>query len=208
MIYGVNYASYICYCFDNSTDPIAFMTKYRFSDFLVDLTSQCASHRFNSFTPDPSYQQRLTANQDKTIHHYFEIHIISYIISIYIYSTNKMSSGDKTIMKVCSKTSPKGDMGQKYLASGKHVSMRMWEDEKPGDQQEKGTVRDYETVGFVLKGKAQLEIEGQTILLEVGDSWLVPRGASHSYKILEEFSAVEATSPVSFAHNRDAPQSH
>eukprot|EP01111_Echinosteliopsis_oligospora_P000773 TRINITY_DN1090_c0_g2_i4.p1 TRINITY_DN1090_c0_g2~~TRINITY_DN1090_c0_g2_i4.p1 ORF type:complete len:188 (+),score=16.47 TRINITY_DN1090_c0_g2_i4:348-911(+) len=67
MIYGVNYASYICYCFDNSTDPIAFMTKYRFSDFLVDLTSQCASHRFNSFTPDPSYQQRLTANQDKTI---------------------------------------------------------------------------------------------------------------------------------------------
>ena len=35
-------------------------------------------------------------------------------------------SEDKTVKKVSSKTSPKGQMGQKYLADGKSVSMRLW----------------------------------------------------------------------------------
>src|SRR5680860_159626 len=33
---------------------------------------------------------------------------------------------DTTLKKVEADTSPKGDMGQRYLASGKHVSMRLW----------------------------------------------------------------------------------
>jgi hypothetical protein len=41
------------------------------------------------------------------------------------------------------------------------------------------------------------------VLLGPGDSWVVPRGSSHSYKILEPFTAVEATSPPAFAHGRD-----
>jgi quercetin dioxygenase-like cupin family protein len=44
---------------------------------------------------------------------------------------------------------------------------------------------------------------GQKILLEPGDSWIVPRGASHNYRILEPFTAVEATHPPAVIHGRD-----
>lgn len=36
-----------------------------------------------------------------------------------------------------------------------------------------------------------------------GDSWTVPEGASHTYVILEPFTAVEATSPPAEAQGRD-----
>ena len=108
---------------------------------------------------------------------------------------------DTTVKKVSSESSPKGEMGQVYLASGKRISMRLWRDEAP---QAKGAVRrDYETVGDVIAGRAELTIEGQTIRLEPGDAWLVPAGAEHSYRILEVFSAVEATAPPAQVHGRD-----
>lgn len=108
---------------------------------------------------------------------------------------------DTTITKVDSSHSPKGTMGQKYLASGLHVAMRLWEQE-PGDGKPERS-RDYETVGYVIAGKAELHLEGQMVLLTPGDSWVVPRGAMHTYKILEAFRAVEATSPPAHAHARD-----
>ncbi len=110
--------------------------------------------------------------------------------------------GDTTVMKVSSEHSPKGVMGQKYLASGVRVSMRLWENEQPAEPAAP-TTRDYETVGYVIKGRAELHLEGQMILLNPGDSWVVPRGASHTYKILEAFTAVEATSPPAAVHGRD-----
>lgn len=110
--------------------------------------------------------------------------------------------GDTSVKKVESRHSPKGEMGQKYLASGVRLSMRLWEDEPPGEAAP-AIARDYETVGFVLKGRAELHLEGQVILLNPGDSWLVPRGSSHTYKVLETFSAVEATSPPAAVHGRD-----
>jgi quercetin dioxygenase-like cupin family protein len=110
--------------------------------------------------------------------------------------------GDTSVQKVKSKFSPKGKMGQKYLASGIHVSMRIWEEEQPGEAKPE-TARDYETVGYVISGRAELHLEGQMALLEPGDSWVVPKGASHSYRILEPFTAVEATSPPSAVHGRD-----
>jgi uncharacterized RmlC-like cupin family protein len=70
----------------------------------------------------------------------------------------------------------------KYLASGKTVSMRLWQDEPPNEAKEP-TQRDYETVGYVVQGRAELHLEGQMVLLEPGDSWVVPKGASHTYKI-------------------------
>ncbi|MEP0802098.1 cupin domain-containing protein [Funiculus sociatus] len=109
---------------------------------------------------------------------------------------------DTTVMKVDSTNSPKGEMGQKYLASGKTVSMRLWEDEQPGEPKEPAA-RDYETVGYVIKGRAELHLESQMVLLESGDSWVVPKGTSHTYRILEAFTAVEATSPPAQVHGRD-----
>jgi quercetin dioxygenase-like cupin family protein len=109
---------------------------------------------------------------------------------------------DTTVIKVQSKHSPKGEMGQKYLAMGKNVSMRLWEDEQPGDAKPPAA-RDYETVGYVIKGRAELHLEGQVVMLEEGDSWVVPKGASHTYNILEAFTAVEATYPPAEVHGRD-----
>jgi len=111
-------------------------------------------------------------------------------------------SHDTSVTKVSSTHSPHGTLGQKYLASGVHVAMRLWQNEPPNEA--KPTVaREYETVGYVISGKAELHTEGQMVLLEPGDSWSIPRGAAHTYKILESFTAVEATSPPAQAHARD-----
>ena len=109
---------------------------------------------------------------------------------------------DTTITKVDSSHSPHGAMGQVYLASGKNVSMRLWKDEPAGDAKP-AKARDYETVGYVVSGRAELHSEGQVITLAPGDSWAVPKGATHTYKILEAFTAVEATAPPAQVHGRD-----
>jgi quercetin dioxygenase-like cupin family protein len=109
---------------------------------------------------------------------------------------------DTTVKKINSHHSPKGPMGQKYLANGKAMSMRLWENEQPGEADEPHA-RAYETLGFVISGRAELLIEGSTVLLEPGDSWVVPQGASHAYRILETFTAVEATHPPAEMHGRD-----
>ncbi len=119
-----------------------------------------------------------------------------------IYKKRGKCMPDTTVTKVDSAHSPKGKHGEKYLASGKSVSMRLWEDEQPGELKQQ-TAREYETVGYVIKGRAELHIEGQVVLLETGNSWVVPKGASHAYKILEPFTAVEATSPPAQIHGRD-----
>jgi quercetin dioxygenase-like cupin family protein len=111
--------------------------------------------------------------------------------------------GDSSVKKVESRHSPVGTMGQRYLASGKTVSMRLWDEDSPGDGRE--TSRDYETVGYVLEGEAELILEGQTLRLRAGDCWVVPRGARHAYRVLERFRAVEATSPPAQVHGRDEP---
>jgi quercetin dioxygenase-like cupin family protein len=109
---------------------------------------------------------------------------------------------DTTIKKVESVSSPRGEMGQKYLVAGKRVSMRLWVIE-PGSKVEAATSREYETVGYVISGRAKLDLEGQTLDLKAGDAWLVPAGAMHQYTIIEPFTAVEATAPPAEVHGRD-----
>ncbi len=109
---------------------------------------------------------------------------------------------DKTVKKVDSANSPTGEMGQKYLVAGKAVAMRLWQKEQPGEPKPK-QAREYETIGYVISGKAELHLEEQVIKLETGDSWLVPQGANHTYKIIEAFTAVEATSPQARIDSRD-----
>jgi quercetin dioxygenase-like cupin family protein len=72
---------------------------------------------------------------------------------------------DTTIKKVEAASSPKGEMGQRYLVAGKRVSMRIWIDE-PGGKLKGPSSREYETVGYVIAGSAELDIEGQTLNLK------------------------------------------
>lgn len=112
--------------------------------------------------------------------------------------------GDTTITKIDARHSPHGAMGQKYLATGKRLGMRLWENEQPSEPKPP-VARAYETVGYVISGRAELHAEGQVVILEAGNSWAVPEGASHTYKILESFTAVEVTAPPAQAHGRDDP---
>ncbi len=111
---------------------------------------------------------------------------------------------ERNVDKVRAEQSPRGQMGQRYLASGESVSMRLWENEQPGEPKPE-VAREYETVGYVLEGRAELHLEGTVIQLATGDSWTVPKGATHTYRILEPFTAVEATSPPAEEHGRDYP---
>jgi quercetin dioxygenase-like cupin family protein len=113
-------------------------------------------------------------------------------------------SEEHNVEKVRDEESSQGGMGQRYLASGESVSMRMWENEQPGEPKPEAA-REYETVGYVLEGRAELHLEGEVVELSAGDSWTVPKGATHTYKILEPFTAVEATSPPAEVGNRDEP---
>ena len=108
---------------------------------------------------------------------------------------------DTTVIKVDSRHSPVGRDGQKYLAVSRSMSMRLWE-EQPGESKERRS-RPYETIGYVISGRAELETEGQTVSLNEGDSWVVPKGALHTYRILEPFKAVEVTHPPAEIHGRD-----
>jgi mannose-6-phosphate isomerase-like protein (cupin superfamily) len=114
------------------------------------------------------------------------------------------SMGDKTIIKVDSTHSPHGPLGQIYLATGVGVGMRLWRD-RPPEPPKPEVARDYETLGYVISGRAELHSEGQMVLLEPGNAWVVPRHARHTYKILEPFTAVEATHPPAEIHDRDRP---
>jgi quercetin dioxygenase-like cupin family protein len=109
---------------------------------------------------------------------------------------------DTTVTKVSGAQAPTGEQGEVYLASGKRVSMRMWRDEQP-NRNKPPRSHEYEVVGYVISGRAELEIDGQTVRLEPGDSWVVPAGAEHTYRILETFTAVEATAPPARVQGRE-----
>lgn len=110
---------------------------------------------------------------------------------------------DTTVTKIDSTTSPRGKDGEVPLASGARLAMRLWRDEEPGDSKPEAT-REYETVGYVISGRAELRVDGQTVLLEPGNSYVVPQGTRHTYRITERFTAVEATSPPYFVDSRES----
>ncbi len=95
-----------------------------------------------------------------------------------------------------------GSMGQTYLVTGKQVALRHWR-EAPGEFSE-SHCRDYETVGYLLSGVIELELDGGRATLHPGDSWLVPCGAPHRYRVVESVVAIEATSPPARFGGRDA----
>ncbi|BAZ31014.1 cupin 2 domain-containing protein [Cylindrospermum sp. NIES-4074] len=96
---------------------------------------------------------------------------------------------DMSIKKIHFTHLPEGQLCQKYLASGKIVSIGLWKQEEPRENKQP-TEEDYETVGYVVDGCAELHIEGQVILLERGSCWVVPKWTHYQYKILEPFTAI------------------
>lgn len=100
-----------------------------------------------------------------------------------------------TAEKIDEAHAPLGSLGQTFLAGGETVALRLWE-EVPGDAEDKAPyTRPYETVGYVIEGKLEITVEDETIVLESGQSWVVPADTMRTYRIHEPLVAVEATSP-------------
>jgi mannose-6-phosphate isomerase-like protein (cupin superfamily) len=97
---------------------------------------------------------------------------------------------------------PSDEREQICLASGEVVAMRLRRD-LPEGQLKPPSRRTYETVGFVVSGRALLQLERRMIHLRKGDCWIVPAGAEHAYIIQEPLTAIEATSPPARALGRD-----
>ncbi|WP_261664742.1 cupin domain-containing protein [Deinococcus sp. Marseille-Q6407] len=90
-----------------------------------------------------------------------------------------------------------GKDGEHHLAKGENSSMRLWHNEQPSDTADKEPhANDYETLGYVISGRAELTVDGETLTLQPGDSYLVPRGTQHTYRVLETLTAVEVVSPA------------
>jgi quercetin dioxygenase-like cupin family protein len=90
-----------------------------------------------------------------------------------------------------------GENGEHHLIGGRQGSMRLWHNEQPSDTADKQPhANDYETLGYVISGKVELTLDGQTLTLGEGDSYCVPQGMSHTYRVLETLTAVEVTTPA------------
>ena len=108
---------------------------------------------------------------------------------------------DQSVKKIDSAASPTGELGQTYLASGKALAMRLWE-ESAGEAGEPHT-RPYETVGYVVSGRVEVHVGDDVVTCGPGDSYLVPEGAVRHYRVVEDLTAVEATSPPARVDDRD-----
>jgi mannose-6-phosphate isomerase-like protein (cupin superfamily) len=101
-----------------------------------------------------------------------------------------------TSLKVSQNETQHGQGGQHHLIRGESGALRLWHNEQPSDSGDKSPhSNDYETLGYVISGRMDLMVDGETISLAPGDSYRVPKGAQHSYRILETLSAIETTIP-------------
>lgn len=53
----------------------------------------------------------------------------------------------------------------------------------------------HEQAGYCIQGRFVLTIDGLSTVIEPDDSYVIPGGASHSYRVLENALAVEMFSP-------------
>jgi len=53
----------------------------------------------------------------------------------------------------------------------------------------------HEQAGYCVQGRFELTIDGVPTVIEPDDSYVIPGGISHSYRVLEDALAVEMFSP-------------
>jgi glyoxylate utilization-related uncharacterized protein len=85
--------------------------------------------------------------------------------------------------------------------AGDKLGLRMWDCARGGPNDDPSLSRKYvashESVGYVLSGRATLVLEGQRLNLAPGQSFLVPPGAEHSFRVTsdEPLKVLEAVGP-------------
>lgn len=53
-----------------------------------------------------------------------------------------------------------------------------------------------EQTGYLVSGRLELTIGGETFAVAAGDSWSIPGGVPHGAEVLEDAVAIEVFSPV------------
>ena len=96
--------------------------------------------------------------------------------------------------KVSQSDTTHGTDGEHHLVKGQQSSMRLWHREEPNADKPERT-HEYETLGYVIEGRVDLIVNGETISLQPGDSYHVPAGAPHTFRVTETLTAVEVTTP-------------
>ncbi|TSA87191.1 cupin domain-containing protein [Deinococcus detaillensis] len=113
--------------------------------------------------------------------------------------THDQKQNQQSQYKLSRSETQHGKDGQHHLIKGEKGSVRLWHNEEPSANSDT-TLHShaYETLGYVVSGRMELVLSGQTIALEAGDSYCVPSGAEHRFHILETLTAVETTTPSAF----------
>ena len=84
---------------------------------------------------------------------------------------------------------------ESIVARGANTALRVWRDEAPNAGKPEET-RPYETLGYIVAGRLELTVNGETSSLSAGDAYTVPANAPHRYVVREQLTAVEAITPA------------
>jgi quercetin dioxygenase-like cupin family protein len=90
-----------------------------------------------------------------------------------------------------------GSRGERLLAHGDHVVLRVW-DHEPAGEQAPEHANGYEYVAYVTAGALRVRIgEDEPGEVRAGDSFVVPADTPYAFEVLETATVVEAVSPRS-----------
>jgi quercetin dioxygenase-like cupin family protein len=89
-----------------------------------------------------------------------------------------------------------GSRGEKLMAHGDALGLRVWEREPEGETSPEHA-NDYEYVAYVAAGALRVQIgDDEAEEVRAGDSYVVPSNTPYSFEVLEAATVVEAVSPA------------
>ena len=90
-----------------------------------------------------------------------------------------------------------GSRGERLLAHGDSLALRVWEHEPAGEQAPEHA-NAYEYVAYVAAGALRVRIgDDEAEEVRAGDSYVVPADTPYTFEVLEAATVVEAVSPPS-----------
>ena len=88
-----------------------------------------------------------------------------------------------------------GARGERLLARGRHVALRLWE-RQPGGETAPEHANPYEYVAYVQSGALRLRIgDDPAVEVHAGDSYVVRAGTPYGFEVLETATVLEAVAP-------------
>ena len=88
-----------------------------------------------------------------------------------------------------------GERGERILARGAQVGLRVWQGEPAGETSPEHA-NPYEYVAYLQAGSMRVRIGDEApVELAPGDSYVVPANTPYGFEVLEAATVIEAVSP-------------